>query len=371
MRTPLWQKLALMAAATALCLVALEVATRLLLPRAGLRAITPEARIGLLVPLESRDYGYSPGFEGVLESSGPAVAVAINSLGFRDEEIRPGERIDVLAAGDSFTVGYGVRHDDAWPERLERALGGDPSRARLEPAIRVLNAGVSGYSLEQVRRTVLELLPLEPRVVVLGVYPAARDRLSDPHVYFHGRAARSSEVPHLRPTAEATLYTPYRRPLLRELHYWTIEHWQLAAHALRALHRPGRTGTAEADERSNPEGSESLEQLLAVLTRTVRDLEAARVPMAVLLITHQEADGSFAPEAKRVNARIGALCRDLGVLVVDPLPRLEAAADGRPVLRLPGDHHWSPLAHRLAAEAVAEVLAASGLGGPPGPDVSS
>lgn len=71
--------------------------------------------------------------------------VTTNSRGFRDDELpepRPSGGLRILALGDSSTFGYGVRREETYPARLERALAGRfPGRA-----IEVLNAGTPGWS---------------------------------------------------------------------------------------------------------------------------------------------------------------------------------------------------------------------------------
>lgn len=67
------------------------------------------------------------------------VTIAINSLGFRDDEFpvaKPAGEFRVLAIGDSFTYGWGVPGDAAWPQVLERELGQQQRRA-----VQVVNAG--------------------------------------------------------------------------------------------------------------------------------------------------------------------------------------------------------------------------------------
>jgi lysophospholipase L1-like esterase len=66
----------------------------------------------------------------------------------------------VLAVGDSFTAGSEVVNEDTWPAQLERALG-----------IRVINAGVGGYGVDQAVLNAERLLPiLKPRAVIVGIY---------------------------------------------------------------------------------------------------------------------------------------------------------------------------------------------------------
>jgi lysophospholipase L1-like esterase len=103
------------------------------------------------------------------ESDG-CVDVLTNSLGFRDHEFevkkRPGE-LRILAVGDSFTFGYGVRLSDCWTEVLERMLR---SASEGRP-VEVINAGFAtgghdpvGY--EEWVKT--DGLALEPDIVLLG-----------------------------------------------------------------------------------------------------------------------------------------------------------------------------------------------------------
>lgn len=79
-----------------------------------------------------------------------------DARGYRNAEVP--ERIDVLAVGDSFTYGYGVGREDAWPQQLARRTG-----------LTVYNAGVGGYGPCEYVEVALELLDLQPRVVVVGL----------------------------------------------------------------------------------------------------------------------------------------------------------------------------------------------------------
>lgn len=80
------------------------------------------------------------------------------------EAKRSGE-VRILAVGDSFTYGHGVQDDESYPAVLERLL-----RARSYD-VRVLNAGVPGYSTDQeYTYLVRDGLALAPDLVLLGVH---------------------------------------------------------------------------------------------------------------------------------------------------------------------------------------------------------
>jgi lysophospholipase L1-like esterase len=91
-----------------------------------------------------------------------------NSAGLRNiDEINADPAIfRVLAIGDSFTYGYYVHNQEAWPARLEETLN-----QRLKTRFQVFNAGVPGYTIEDELGYLRDKgLALEPKLVVLGVY---------------------------------------------------------------------------------------------------------------------------------------------------------------------------------------------------------
>ena len=98
------------------------------------------------------------------------VECVINSLGLREREELidpkpPGQR-RVLCLGDSFTFGWGVRVEDAWPRRTEGLL-----RERVDDGIRTINCGLAGtlYPDEYRSGLVDRFHVLEPDVVIVGL----------------------------------------------------------------------------------------------------------------------------------------------------------------------------------------------------------
>lgn len=61
------------------------------------------------------------------------VRIRTNSLGLRDDEASL-QAPDIIAIGDSFTMGFGVDQDEAFPQLVERKTG-----------LKVLNAGIESY----------------------------------------------------------------------------------------------------------------------------------------------------------------------------------------------------------------------------------
>lgn len=96
------------------------------------------------------------------------VEARLNSLGFRDDEFpieKPAGELRILAVGDSFTFGFGVRVEDCYVQRLERQL------AAVHGQVQVINGGFApGESSPAGYADWIEHdgLLLDPDVVLIG-----------------------------------------------------------------------------------------------------------------------------------------------------------------------------------------------------------
>lgn len=96
--------------------------------------------------------------DGVLVPNG---GYATGAMGVRmnDSVIRPLRTRGILAVGDSFTAGSGVRDEEAWPARLE-ALVGQP----------VINGAAGAYGVDQMILRAEQLLPaVNPTTLIVGI----------------------------------------------------------------------------------------------------------------------------------------------------------------------------------------------------------
>lgn len=100
----------------------------------------------------------------------------LDSLGLRNPEIPPDaptDEVRVLVAGDSYVYGMGVQDGETWRPHLEEALD-----ERYGAPVRVLNAGVQGYSLVQVCRFARRMISeLEPDIVLVFAAPGRQTLL--------------------------------------------------------------------------------------------------------------------------------------------------------------------------------------------------
>jgi len=97
--------------------------------------------------------------------------VRVNRLGLRDDEVgpKPADERRIIALGDSLVYGQGVPDDATLPAQLEQRLNTDAAPGHT--TVRVINAGVRGYSTVQELELLKEIAPaVEPDVVVLFWY---------------------------------------------------------------------------------------------------------------------------------------------------------------------------------------------------------
>jgi lysophospholipase L1-like esterase len=104
-----------------------------------------------------------PSLSEAVHDTPHCVEARYNEGHFRDREFGPrreGVR-RVVALGDSFTEGMGVREQDAWPQALGRRL-----EVAAPGAFEVLNCGQRGLDFPHLREMFDRLQELEPDVVV-------------------------------------------------------------------------------------------------------------------------------------------------------------------------------------------------------------
>lgn len=321
-----------------------EAGARVLLPRPGFQRIPTESQI---IPHPMRGYSYTPDYPGFT-----------NSWGLRDDPIGPDERVDILAVGDSFTVGGGLAMDEAWPSQLESSIN---SASASPDHIRVVNGGVAGYSLNQIRLFTEELAQrLKPKVIVAGVYSSRYWRIDDPYVSFHGMLIRKSETERIKIVNGGMIFSPFKTSWLKSLDFFCADHFYFGAHILRAARsaaeKAARYVRRDSSEANRSDIEKSLKPLLGEIEKIRQLCVSLNIPLVVMLVNEQEEDGSFKPVEKQYNEVVESFCRESGIKVVNPLPVFEGLAGGKPVFRQTNDHHWSSEAHKVAANELLKVL---------------
>jgi lysophospholipase L1-like esterase len=308
------------------------------------------------------------GSHGQFSRSEFSYPVRINSSGMRDEEIaarRPGEfRIAVL--GDSFVWGVGVADGERFTERLEAK----------DPALNVLNFGVTGFSPVQYLLQLDKVLALKPDFVIAAL--CLGNDLSDnvsytPYDHPKPYAALTADgagfelkgypLPDSKPAAS------YLTGAVSSLRIVGLVEY-LIDHATKPSDQ-GALGIEPAmlyvplDQlrargRAQVEAAFKLNRLLLAAMKTKIDAALGPHRFAVLLVPTKFELGladhwaHFDPDA--VARRVSADLSGLGIPVIDGREVIAAADFWK------RDGHWRPSGHEKIAGLLAKFLA--GLGDP-------
>lgn len=245
------------------------------------------------------------------------VAVEINALGLRDRprtaEPAPGV-FRVLAVGDSFTFGFGVTGDEAFPALLD---------AR-RPDVEWLNGGVCGYGTDQAL-LFLEArgLAWRPRLVVLTL--CSNDVEENLRDEMYGRAKPRLVVDGervVRPAGDVPFPWLARTSML----------WRSIDKNLWAWRRRIPEGV-EADK--------GRRVLRAILREIARTCAASSIDLVVV----------------RTFEYLELPDRHHGYHVLDLVHPLQ----GREDLVFARDRHWNPAGHRFVADRIEAFLEQRGL----------
>jgi lysophospholipase L1-like esterase len=346
-------------------IVAAELIVRLAVDPPGLLPGDDDAK--LMVLRGPMGYALAPGATGHHTAGGRKAAIRINAWGFRDGPFDEAVAADlrVLGVGDSFTLGLGVDSTDPWPQRLEQLL-----RERTGGSVRVVNAGVPGYSARQLRQVVEAVVPkLRPQIVVFGVAGESYWRIERPYVLVRGYLIPTDIVPDLHLGSRGIYSSPISRWVwLRDFDFWMNEQFELGAHLLSASYRlyewVVRPPPHPISQPETIEISTAVERLVPTMDEIgITDSLArqAGFTLVVLLRNSQRADGVFEPDQFIYNQVLRRFCEQRGIRVVDPLPQLVEAAAERPIFRTADDYHWTRAAHLLVAQELERYLVGNGL----------
>ena len=310
--------------------------------------------------------------------------VVTNAYGFRDDPfvLRKASGVyRVLTIGDSFTFGWGVEAEQAWPSVLERELA-----TRLRRPVEILNAGgASGFATTSqflfLRR---ELDRLQPDLVVLG-FTTHNDITDELQIAFaevdsaglplHARHLTGSDVVNehgMRVTQKGTPLR-YRLPIVNQSHairlLGRIRGWRLRARGLSHARSYQRDYSPEMQAARGRvarllAGADSLAKahgagFAVMVIPSIPQVDAAADP---------EALGYVAPGATLADMDYDQPQRELlplldkyGTAYLDLRPELRGALASGRRLYYRYDGHWTPAGHRVAARAFADWLMRSGL----------
>lgn len=278
---------------------------------------------------EARDL---PAIEGIFTLARPNQRVryrgalyTTNSRGVRGPEMsvekRPGT-FRIAVVGDSYTMGSGVRLEEAYPALLEANLNATGGPRRFE----VLNFGLSGLSLEGVLRERLErhVVDFNPDLLVYGF------TVND----LEGEGYSSTPRPRrLRHTS-----------VLAELLHVRWDHF-------RDLFYPSPSSYVRELDRNYFENPVAWDAFEARLDRLAAFARERKICVVVLIHTELKALHRWHPFLRHYEAVAGA-ARKRGMHVVDTFPYFEGLEAER-YWCAANDPHPAEEGHRILAEALA------------------
>jgi hypothetical protein len=272
-----------------------------------------------------------------------AAGVTFDNAGFR----RSGEHSElgsVLAVGDSFTLGEEVEDGHTWPAYLQGLLNR-----------RVMNAGVSGYGLDQiVLRAERIVADKRPATVIVGfiaddvLRTEMRRRWSAEKPYFDiengALVPRNIPVPPLDPNTSIGFlqrilgYSFLLDFVLRRLDL--TDHW----HSDQARVHPPGTG-------------EKISCLLMQRLAELKRRSGARVLVVAQYDPYVWRSASFAAEQRRLVGGVLDCSRQQGLEGLDTFDAVAANRGKGAPGTLYGEWHMNDAGNRLTAELIAGALA--------------
>lgn len=272
-------------------------------------------------------------------------------------EMRPGQRrvrkrtfdgepskVRLIAIGDSFTYGHGLKPGDPWPRQLEGLFNADePNRFEM------LNCGIGDTDVAATTHLFMtELRQLEPNAVVYGWYlndPIQTQAFAEAHAKTMGSSReRARHIPDRYISVGWEDVTGWRRWCA----IYDLYHEKL---------RQRKTGRASLDwingmyGEHNAEGWTKSQELLGLIDKACRET-GARLHVVIWPMLIDLGDGY--PLAPAHEAILDA-CKRLDIPCLDLRPALRDQPIRRMILH-PEDRHPSKWACAIAAETIHDHL---------------
>ena len=310
----------------------------------------PELLLALKPDLDMQIYGH-PEF---------SYRVQTNSDGLRNDPFQGDYAI--AAVGDSFTFGFGVEANQAWPFRLEAIT-----------SQRVANLGWAGWS-SHVYPIALErhAIPLNAKTWLWAFFindlPESADAeifLNSGHSDYYAWQAEqgnlSSELPFPFNLKTLQLIAALFNPDLFVLPNSGSQIVELDFWELRISDYPWVTSAPE-----DPKVRRGWELTGAALAQAKRLSDQHEAELVLIFVPAREhvywpqiqfaaPDLSIA-QLDAAEVKLAALAAELDIGYINLLPGFQAAANNQAILYFATDGHWNPDGHDLAAQLIADYL---------------
>ena len=293
----------------------------------------PEWTENLVVVRGAQVFAFKPNASGVFPGgvdTKRTFPYRTNAHGLRDRD-RPAKQPGtkrVLVIGDSYTWGYAVAEEEAYPQVAERLLA-----ERGRPDVEVVNGGIPDYNSRQERQLLAQLMPIY-----------------QPDAVFLAYVVNDAEPCTAMPVPPEETY--------RHAHAWLLSEW--ADHLNRHVFRRRLLPSTKDNVGSNyldgfEEGSVKWRDSREAI-REMRDLSAVGgIPFTVLILPDltQHLDDRY--NWRIIHEAVARWGGELGIPTFDLLN--EFRGQDQQTLIVPWDGHPNADAHRqIATFLVAKIL---------------
>ena len=345
-----WREWLLLAMSISATLLVAELFCRSALPTPGFAALDENWLPGAIRPHPRRMYELTPNFAKLFTGGTyKGMWLTTNAMGLREPPLErvASSEVRILALGDSFTFGTGIDREATWPVQLERALMQRLPNRQLA----IVNAGVPGYGLAQMRDMAEELLPqIKPQLLILAVYDGGFDRLLDPFIAVEDFAVRSSWAKRLRVVDGGVIISDHS-PALAPFDLWIKSHWHFGARVYDAsykLLKIIRNLVFRRDSQVNSDEAVALEAGLVEIGKLNKIAKNMGVPLLVLLVNSFDNNNKVNLAEKANGESAKSFCVAEGIQVADPTAVLGDATE--PLRLNESDNHWTTYANLKVAE---------------------
>lgn len=321
-------------------------------------------------------WGHLPGAVDYHGYENPTPEIRINKLGFRDDELlqsKPANTKRILALGDSFTFGMGIRHENIFTEQLENLLTKKDPDNKYE----VVNMGAIGYTTDQQLLLLKEKgLALNPDAVIVNFFVGNDVTEFRRHEWVldnDEQLVKVIDTKHYVDEDNRLRYKGEDEPVSYFANFISTR-WLILMKKLGFNKEDGPTLTWPAflepdDEHGDPNLPEYWHQIEYVLTEMKRMLDEKGIKLVVVAIPMDiQIDKKYwgkypemyfdeeAYELSRPQANLKQLTDIMDIDYIDLLTFFRNANQNIWYYYEKVDPHWTNKGHRFAAEIIANNL---------------
>ncbi len=259
----------------------------------------------------------------------------LNSAGWRDVEhtiVKPPDTYRILGLGDSYLMGQGVHSEDVFFRQLEQLL----NQADLPSQVETISTGVSGKNtVDQVQLLEERGLAYDPDLVIVNFVPNDVEQDLD------------SEEPIVEFYRQYTQLTQRPDFLSQYSYLWSWVRQRLQKQFI--AQKYVKESIASFDR-----NSQKWNVCRDALLKIVQICRDRNIPVMVVIFPFfHELNGDYPFQS--IHDRVNEFCREHGVPVLD-LRESYREFSGPELWVHPTDQHPNEIAHKIAAEAMAQFI---------------